>query len=180
MRATAPIGAILLAALLAGGCGGKQRIRTPEGTATVERKGARVTVESEQGKVQLDQDAATFTSEDGGTTVKIGQAASGKDAEDMGMPVYPGAKVQHSASSVSGGENIRQVTLTTGDTVDKVKAYYQKQLPKLRVDLDGVMPDGHIVSMSLKEGGVTRTIQISRTRRDKETTVVLNRAEGEK
>jgi hypothetical protein len=167
------VGVVLTIAL---GCGSKRTYRTSEGQVTVTRKGEKVTVESKEGKVEVqgDRESATITAEGGKTTVKVNQGAS---EQEVGIPFYPGAKATQTAA-VSGQEagSFTQVMLTTPDSVDQVKAFYQKQFPKAETAMDMQSPSGRMVHMSVKEGELQKVIQINRDNNAKETQILLYRA----
>jgi len=83
---------------------------------------------------------ATVTTSDDNKTVQVeskeGTYKAGKDAVDLSklaVPLYPGATQNEDSGgyAMSGKEGSAQVVvLTTGDSFDKVYAWYKAQLPK--------------------------------------------------
>jgi hypothetical protein len=65
--------------------------------------------------------------------VEAGSPAAETNAGDTGVPVYPGAASQASASYSGGnganGSSVKAAVYTTTDSFDKVYAFYQKSLP---------------------------------------------------
>ncbi len=72
---------------------------------------------------------ATASAEPAGT----GSPAADTNAGGTGVPVYPGAASQASASYSGGnganGSSVKAAVYTTTDSFDKVYAFYQKSLP---------------------------------------------------
>ncbi|MGD0111536.1 MAG: hypothetical protein ABSD48_06700 [Armatimonadota bacterium] len=173
---------VAISLLAAAGCGSRRTYNTPEGKVTVDRSGSKITMESEKGKVEVqgEKGAATITGtgDKGKTTVKINQGVSEKD---LGIPLYPGAAVGLSTvQTQEKGEAAAQAMLATTDSVDTVKAFYQKQFPKAETAVDMNLPTGRMVQLAQKEGDVQKVIHISRDKGAKETKIVLSRIKGSK
>jgi hypothetical protein len=179
MRALAIIlGLGLIAGLLFSGCARKQTYNTPGGKVTVAEKGGgankKVTVESKAGKMEMEMGdkTATVTTEKG--TMKMNKGIS--EAE-LKIPFYPGGEVGESMTmsgdTMGKGGEMKQVTMTTADSVDKVKAFYLKKYPKAN---NMVMnnADGEYTQMVVEEGKEQRFINITRKKGDSKTTLVLH------
>jgi len=159
------------------GCSSRRTYNTPEGKVTVDRSGSKITMESEKGKVEVQGEKGTATitgtGDKGETTVKINQGVSEKD---LGIPLYPGAAVGLSTvQTQEKGEAVAQAMLTTTDSVDKVKEFYQKQFPKAETAVDMSLPTGRMVQIVQKEADGQKSIHISRDKDAKETKIVLSR-----
>jgi len=180
--ACALIPAILLALVLAGGCGRKETYTTPEGTVTLERRGdtTEVTVESEGGTLKMkgDQSKMTVTTEKGTAVVEISPDIS---EDDIGLPIYPGAKVEQTVKRTDAEEeqDFAQVHLSTADSFDKVKAFYQEKLPKATVAGNVETPDLKMLQMMWTVEGEQKMIMLSRDKSDTVTRIVLHRMEEE-
>jgi len=180
MKRLGAVAMLLLVLSVAAGCGRKQTYRSAEGTVTVDRKGKTVeaTIEGEKGKVTItgDQSKTTVQNEQGTTTVQTGAQVS---EADLGIPIYPGAKAQQSITSTSTGageaKNISQAHLTTPDSFEKVKAFYQAKLPKVKATADVATPEMSMFQMTWKKGSDAFTLIVSRSNGDKQTQIVLNR-----
>jgi hypothetical protein len=180
MKRLGAVAMLLLVLSVAAGCGRKQTYRTAEGTVTLDRKGQKVeaTIEGEKGKVTVtgDQSKMTVQNDERTTTVQSGAQVS---EADLGIPIYPGAKAEQAITSSSTGEgeakSITQVHLTTPDSFDKVKAFYQAKLPKVKATTDVSTPEISMFQMTWKEDGEDRTLIVSRNSGDKQTQIVLNR-----
>ena len=174
--------AVLVAATTAG-CGRKQAIQTPGGKVTVEEKPGKteVTVEGEGtgGKVEIKGDEAggTITTEKG--TLEFGTEAEISE-EELGIPIYPGATAAHTGRLTQTGEKqgkVVRASFTTGDSIDKVKAFYQEKFPKSRAAMDITGADSRMVQMMLEEGDTQKTVMLSRDKDKNETNIVLMRME---
>ncbi len=180
-RTMALVSAAVLVALAGLGCGRTRTYKTSEGEVKVTQKGKEVTIETKEGKSKIkaegDSGSATITAEDGKTKIEINQGGA---EEDVGIPLYPGAGKKQTASLTQEGQGkFIQVTLTTPDSVDQVKAFYQKKLPKAETAVDMKTPDGRMVTMMVTEGGFQRMIQITRSNDDEETQILLTRGKEE-
>jgi len=173
---------ILLVLVLAGGCGRKETYTTPEGTVTLERQGdtTEVTVESEGGTLKMkgDEGKMTVTTEEGTAVVEIGPEIS---EDDIGLPIYPGAKVEQTVKRTDAEEeqDFAQVHLSTADSFDKVKAFYQEKLPEATVAGNVETPDLKMLQMMWKVEGEQKMIMLSRDKSDTVTRIVLHRMEEE-
>ena len=183
MRAAcALIPAILLALVLVSGCGRKDTDTTPAGTVTLERRGdaTEVTVENEDGTLEMkgDQSKMTVTTEKGTAVVEISPEIS---EDDIGLPIYPGAKVEQTVKRTDAEEeqDFAQVHLSTTDSFEKVKAFYQEKLPKATVAGNVETPDVKMLQMMWKVEGEQKMIMVSRDKSDAVTRIVLHRMEEE-
>jgi hypothetical protein len=153
-----------MAAAVTVGCGGKKTYSTPGGEVTVEGNGdaARVTMRTDQGD----------------TSFATGQKISERE---IGIPFYPGAEVSHSGTRSATEEvQARSVSLTTSDSVDEVKAFYQKKFTKAQTTADVTTEDSRAVSMMLEKGDTQKIVMISRKKGADETTIVLHRSQRTK
>jgi len=169
---------ILLVLVLVSGCGRKETYSTPEGTVTLERRGdtTEVTVDSEDGTLKMkgDESKMTVTTEKGTAVVEISPEIS---EEDIGIPIYPGAKVEQTVKRTDAEEqqDFAQVHLSTTDSFDKVKAFYQEKLPKATVAGNVETPDVKMLQMTWKVEGEQKMIMVSRDKSDAVTRIVLHR-----
>ena len=183
MRTTCALIPLILNVLeLTGGCGRKETYTTPEGTVTLERRGdtTEVTVDSEDGTLKMkgDESKMTVTTEKSTAVVEISPEIS---EEDIGIPIYPGAKVEQTVKRTDAEEeqDLAQVHLSTADSFDKVKAFYQEKLPKATVAGNVETPDVKMLQMTWKVEGEQKMIMVSRDKSDALTRIVLHRMEEE-
>lgn len=156
---------IAVAVLMFSGCS-KRTVVTPDGRATVtanDNGGGTVEVETDEGK-------ATVTT---GEDVKITEA-------ELGVPMYPGATAQASGKfegqGDKGGQSFEQYTLMTGDSVDKVKAFYKSNLKNVQNTIEQDTPDGKVTMFMLESGGKVITVNISSNTQDKKTMIMVSKA----
>ena len=170
-----------VAVALTAGCASRRTYSTPGGKVTVEEKSGKteITVKGEkgEGKVEIRGTASsgTIATEKGKVTFESGGAIS---AQEFGLPFYPGAKVSQTAAwSQEGKEEgkLQQVTLTTSDSVDQVKAFYQQQFPQAQAAVDMTAGDQRMVQLLLEKGNTQKMVMISRQKEAKETTILLHR-----
>ena len=166
-------------AVLTTGCGKKTTYSTPDGTVTFTEKGDKTEIifEGEEGKIEIkgDKQTSTVTTEEGTSTIQFGEGVS---EADIGIPLYAGAQVEQTGSWSQSGEEegeLEHVTLTTSDSIDKVKAFYQKKFPDAQSALDMTTEDGRMVQMILEKGETHKTVMIQRDKDADETTIVLQR-----
>ena len=89
--------------------------------------------------------------------------------ERQGVPLYPGASVGDGGTVTPGEPETRyELTSTTSDSLEKVVAFYMKQLPKLNpsvdkgaADLVGPTPKGTLVHITLGTKDHKTTIKTS-------------------
>jgi len=156
--------AVLIAAAVTG-CGRSKTVKTPGGTATVTEKGDETTV--------------TFRGEDGEGTFEFGSEVNVSE-EEIGIPFYPGAKTAHMGQMTQTGEDQEQfiqVYLTTPDSVDKVKAFYQEKLPGAKTPMEMTTGDSRMIQMVVEEGDTMKSVVITRDNDDEETQIGLMRAD---
>lgn len=165
--------ALVMAAV--SGCGSKRTYNTPEGEVTVTEEGSKVTIESKDGTLEVEHDNQSGTIRTGGgeASIEIDQGASEKE---IGIPFYPGAKATHSATmDQKDTGTFKQVLLTTPDSVDDVKAFYQKKFPKALAAVDAQTAEGRMVHLALQEGAEQTMIQIMRETDKAETNILLHK-----
>lgn len=114
----AAVFALILALLLAAGCGNNTTVKTPQGSAQTEEGGG-------SGQITLNQ---------GGESATLGQSQTAPTEAELGAPIYPGAEydaensgfVNYSnqgASSVSG-----TAQFLTSDSYDSIVVWYRGKL----------------------------------------------------
>lgn len=155
---------LALAGVVTAGCGKATRVVTPEGEVTVEHHpGGGAT--------------ATVTTEEGTATGEVGAHVT---EADLGVPLYPGAAVEHSVTWSAEGQQegrLSQVRLVTPDSPEAVKAFYQQRLPKAQVALDMSTAELQMVQMLYEEGAVKRQLVITREKDADRTSIVISRVE---
>ena len=129
------------------------------------------------------QDAAngkmTFTNEKTGEKVDIG---TGKipDTFPKDFPIYPGAKVTGVLSgSQAGKSNGFWITLTTGDSLDKVSTYYTNQLKTNGWSQTATYTVGNTTTQTVTKGKMTGTVGITQNSGSKETEIVIMAGEDQ-
>jgi hypothetical protein len=153
--------ALALSAFSLSGCGKKTKtVYTPGGKATVTEKGAgkgkttKVEIETKEGKVTTEHTERMPTE------------------KDLGVPVYPGSKVESSGSwSYSGKDDSGKYSgamLVTNDSVDKVSAFYKSKLPAANVAFEGQIGGVKQAQIGVGQEGTQQYVWISITE-DKDT-----------
>ena len=134
------------AAVLSTGCGTrKQTVTTPGGKVTVETK------RSGRG------DKTTWTAEtkEGKTTVTGGEEKTITEAE-LGVPVYPGAKVNIESRvetrTPGAGSGYEHRVLYTPDSYDKVVEFYKKNLKNIKNESSASSGDTKLTMFQIGEG----------------------------
>lgn len=120
----------------------------------------------EKGKV-------TFTDTKTGAKVDIG---SGKvpDTFPKDFPLYPGAKVSSAMSgNESGKSNGFWLTMTTGDSLSKVEAYYKTQFASGGWTVSSTYTAGGTTSETVEKGQWSGSLSISEDSGTKETQIVV-------
>lgn len=154
---------VLLGVCLFAGCSQKKTVVVPGGGKMTVKEGPtgrakEVTIENEKGKVQINTE-------------------SGITEKEMGMPFYPGAEVGQNVAVMQGMEKeagaMKQVALTTPDSVDKVKAFYLKTYPKAST-MDMNSPEATMSHLTIQEGKEQKLIIISRKPNEDKTQIVLH------
>ena len=180
------IAAFALVFSLAAGCaGGRAKVKmgkdgihveTEEGTVDIVggEDGGSVKVRSKDGDVDIDIDGEKGEVEyevDGEKFV----ISSDVDLESLGVPVYPGARVEGgNMRNKDGGETMlsQTVGLKTEDPISKVAAFYRENLKGARV-IDMLEARGSVVFMLEEDGGVT-TVAVTRELDEKVTDIVIS------
>jgi hypothetical protein len=174
--------AVLIAVAMAG-CGRTKTVTTPDGTATVTEKGDTTTVSFEgeggKGTVEMkgDEGSATITTDKG--TLEFGSEVNVSE-DALGIPLYPGAKTAHMGKIEQTGEDqgkFIQVYLTTPDSVDKVKAFYQEKLAGAKIPMEISTADSRMVQLVVEGEAVSKSVVITRGKDDTETQIGLMRAD---
>lgn len=170
-----------LAAVGCGSTGSQRTYSTPVGTVTVtaDRTGSTVTIRFDEGKVVVQgEEGAPIIARTGGeakSAIKVSPIVSEKD---LGIPLYPGASVMMSSAETSGKAWAHaEVWLTTSDSVDKVKGFYQKRLPNADA-ADSASARGRIVRIIQKVGDLRKAIHISGQNGATPTSISLSREQG--
>lgn len=130
---------LILAAILTAGCSKKQTYTAPGGQVTVTEKGGdaqTVEVKTEEGKAAITVEKKSITE------------------EELGVPVYPGAKVEVSGSYQGSDEgqeeNMQHNTLTTKDDFEKVLEFYQSKLKNVKNTISQTMGDTKLAIFELE------------------------------
>lgn len=143
------VGFMVFGLLALVGCGEKSvTIETDEGAATISEDNGEVTLETEEGET-------TYSSSD-------------ISEEDLGVPIYPGAKVEEGTAGrvttegAEGTEEIAGAVLITKDPVSKVTAWYKDQLQGEPGFTDTSMSmEGEELGMfSFQSGDTMKTVMI--------------------
>jgi hypothetical protein len=154
---------VLLGISIFAGCSRQKTIVVPGMGKTTVREGAagqpkQVTIENKDTKVEINTEAAVSKA-------------------DLGMPIYPGAEVGQSMAMTQNtdkeGGTVKQVSLTTSDAVDKVKAFYLKQYPKAG-SMDMNSPEVSMTHLTIQEGKEQKLIIISRKANEDKTQIILH------
>ncbi len=152
--------ALMVAA--AAGCGGKKTYTAPGGEVTVEGRGEDVQV------------TITGEGEEGTFSVEVNR---GVTEEEIGLPFYPGAEQEQTATfSQEGAEaaSTTHVTLSTPDPIDQVKAFYEEQVPDVKTVVEASDADSRIVQMIVNEGETQKMIIITRDNDAEATAIILH------
>jgi hypothetical protein len=176
----ASLSCLVLVGALMSGCGGKKTISTPDGDVNITHTGdgTAITIEGEEGRgkieIEGDQQSGTLTTEEGEVSFELNRGVA---EEEIGIPFYPGAEMETTASwsgrGDQGGE-ATHVTLTTADSVDEAKAFYEEKLPNVTTTLDMGSGEVRVVHMSVTEGDVQKMVMISHDAESGKTTIGLS------
>ncbi len=102
-----------------------------------------------------------ITSEESTTTFRVGESAV---PDDLGIPVYPGARVDNAGSWTMSGDKpgaLSTTVFTTNDSVDKVAAFYKKELAGKNPDImDMGSAAGRMVMVAIEDGDASVNIMI--------------------
>lgn len=136
-------------------------------TAIEQKTGVKTNLQdAEKGKM-------TFTDTKTGTKVDIG---SGKlpDNFPKDFPLYPGAKVVSAMSgNESGKSNEFWLTMSTGDSVDKVAAFYKTKLASGKWTISTTYTAGGTITQGVEKGQWSGSLSISEDTSTKETQIVI-------
>jgi hypothetical protein len=94
------------------------------------------------------------------------------------FPLYPGAKP---SGSLSGNNQKEQsqgywIVMSTPDTLDKVKAFYDSGLKQNGWSVDNTMTLNESVTYMVKKGDLSGGVTVNRGKSDKETTITISLA----
>jgi hypothetical protein len=120
------------------------------------------------------------TSDDGkSTTVQTdqGTVTVGKtvDTTKLGVPAYPGASGDDSASvsGTAGGTTGALVTFKTSDDFDKVYEFYKSKLPAGSEKMKTSTPDGSVAMFSIEDKTKNTTTNVQIASKSGETTILI-------
>jgi hypothetical protein len=155
---------LLFLAFLFVGCSKTERtIFVPGGRAKVTTK------RTAHGQAQT----VEFAGKGGKTTITNGEGQTVTEAE-LGVPVYPGAKVEMSQKSKdqqSGGKSMEQYMLSTSDGFDKVVAFYKPVLKDVQSSNTMDMGGEKMALFAMKKGDIETTLHIMSDSKKKITTI---------
>ena len=100
--------------------------------------------------VKTSDDGKSTTVQTDQGTVTVGKAV---DTSKLGVPTYPGASSDNSASvsGTAGGSTGSIVTFKTSDSFDKVYQWYKTQLPADSEKLKTTTADGSVAMFSIED-----------------------------
>ena len=180
MRFTLPfVLCALLVAVVAAGCGGKQTPSLPDVKATAGGEAG------DEDSAVGDETKAGPAGEDAAATgegAAAGASASAFGGElnlgDVRFPQYPGAKQEHSVTVSAEEEGkLRQVQLTTSESYEAVKGFYEQKLPKSWKKMEMNTDDMQMMQILSEEGGAQGMVVVSRSKKEGYTRIILSRME---
>jgi ABC-type enterochelin transport system substrate-binding protein len=159
MIRTLAVAGLAATMLVLGACAKKSTtVNTPGGNVTVEQNagGQTTTVTSKEGKVTVGKGAV--------------------DVASLGLPVYPGAKQDENAMSMTGSSKTGSgsfVMLTTDDPFDKVYDYYKSQMPAGSEKMKVASGDTQMASFQVGESAAKETKSVTISSAKGKTTIQL-------
>lgn len=121
----------------------------------------------------LEKGKMTFTDPKTGSTVEIGSEKI-PDSFPKDFPVYPGAKVTSSLSGNGQAENGGfWLTLTTGDSLEKVSSYYKDNLKSKGWTITSTLTTDTNLTLGVTKGSWDGSVTANREGEAKETTIVI-------
>lgn len=115
----------------------------------------------------------TFTDTKTGAKVDVG-GGTVPDTFPKDFPLYPGAKVTSSLSGTQSGKNGGfWLTMTTGDSVDKVTAFYKSQLAAKGWTIDATYTASGTTTETMTKTGWSGSLAISSDSSTKATQIVI-------
>lgn len=121
----------------------------------------------------LENGKITLTDSKTGAKVNIGMGEV-PDTFPKDFPLYPGAKVTSSLSGAESGEsNGFWLTLSTPDALDKVTAYYKKELTASGWGMESTFSANDTTTQGIKKGSWQGSVSISKGSGDDETQIVI-------
>lgn len=167
MRKFALLGFMLFViVMLAAGCGKNERTvyRGPGGKATVE---TRKTAGGEEHTTSID-------TKEGTATVKTGGDQTVTEAE-LGVPVYPGAKVEVSGKYESNKPDKEKSTshymLSTGDGFEKVAEFYKNNLKNVQGQQNMSQGDSKMAMFSIGKDKMEMMVHVIWDAKKKQTMI---------
>ncbi|MBI5019213.1 hypothetical protein HZB58_02995 [Candidatus Gottesmanbacteria bacterium] len=119
----------------------------------------------------LENGKMTFTDSKTGAKVNIGSGEV-PDTFPKDFPLYPGAKVTSSLSGAESGEGSGfWLTLATPDALDKVTAYYKKELAASGWNTESTFSANDTTTQGIKKGDWQGSLSIGKS--DDETQIVI-------
>lgn len=119
----------------------------------------------------LENGKMTFTDSKTGAKVNIGSGEV-PDTFPKDFPLYPGAKVTSSLSGAESGEGSGfWLTLSTPDALDKVTAYYKKELAGSGWNTESAFSANDTTTQGIKKGDWQGSLSIGKS--DEETQIVI-------
>ncbi len=120
----------------------------------------------------LEQGKLSITDKESGTTMDIG---SGKIPDNFpkDFPIYPGAKVTSVLSGTNKAKNGFWVTLETGDSLDKVAAFYKSELAKNGWEVSATYTTEETMTEAVTKGKLEGNLTINRSSSADKTEIVI-------
>ena|SRR5689334_10544325 len=115
----------------------------------------------------------TFTDSKTGAKVDIG---TGKVPDNFpkDFPLYPGAKVTSALSGAQAGkDNGFWLTMASGDSVDKVGAFYKTEFARNGWTINTTYTAGNTVTQTVAKTGWSGSLAITQDANSKETQIVI-------
>jgi hypothetical protein len=135
-------------------------------------------IESKTGiKMNLDDNKGSMTFTDPKTGEKVAISADQKIPDNFpkDFPIYPGSKT---TGTISGGNKAKNslgfwVIFSTPDTLDKVDAYFTKELKAKGWSIDSTMSFDTTATWAVSKGTLAGSVMIGRGKEDKETSITV-------
>ena len=148
---------LLAVVVVASGCARKRTYYGPGGKVSVGGTGKSVEVQTGTGRATIDTEKKTITE------------------EELGVPVYPGAKVELSGDyqgTGAGQGGMQQHMLTTPDDFDKVVAFYKSNLKNVKNSVNQDMGNSKMAMFTTTSaGGADITVHIMTDAQKKITSI---------
>lgn len=121
----------------------------------------------------LENGKMTFTDTKTGAKVDVG---TGKVPDNFpkDFPLYPGAKVTSALSGAEAGKNNGfWLTMTTGDSVDKVTAFYKNGFATGGWTVDSTFTSGATTTQAVKKTGWSGSLAVSASGNETQIVIIL-------